>query len=157
MFEPNSVEIDSDYLAAGAEPPNRSSANQYLYVRVDQISAALIDSSRTQELAVFSSRDADVRYSVTTAKTRLAVAVGNVQLDQQSFGMNTQVPVILAPTPVKYPQPTVQFLAWKVSFLLAFPRMLQSKTDTDFTDIPSIVVPRRTTFDLSLIWTVMNM
>jgi hypothetical protein len=113
MFQPNSVETDRDYVIAGAEQPNRSRANQYLYVRVDQISAALIDSCRTRELASFSARDADVRYSVTTAKTRLAVTVGNIQLDQQSFGMNTQVPVLLAPTPVKYPQPTVQFLSWK--------------------------------------------
>lgn len=117
------MEADSDYVSAGAEQPNRSRANQYLYVRVAQTSAALIDSSRTRELALFSARDADVRYSVTTAKTRLAVAVGNIQLDQQSLGTNTQVPVLLAPTPVKYPQPTVQFLAWKDN--------IRSKLDMD--------------------------
>lgn len=117
------MEADSDYVSAGAEQPNRSRANQYLYVRVAQASAALIDSPRTRELALFSARDADVRYSVTTAKTRLAVAVGNIQLDQQSLGTNTQVPVLLAPTPVKYPQPTVQFLAWKDN--------IRSKLDMD--------------------------
>jgi hypothetical protein len=114
MFEPSSMETDGDYVAA---------TNQYLYVRVDQISAALIDSSRTRELVSFSARDADIRYSVTTAKTRLAVAVGHIQLDQQSFGMNTQVPVLLSPTPAKFPQPTLQFLAWKDN--------IRSKLDLD--------------------------
>ena len=126
------MEADSDYVSAGTEQPNRSRANQYLYMRVDQISAALIDSSRTRELALFSARDADVRYSVTTAKTRLAVAVGNIQLDQQSLGMNTQVPVLLAPTPVKYPQPTVQFLAWKDN--------IRSKLDMDSYEYVAIQV-----------------
>jgi hypothetical protein len=65
------------------------------------------------ELVSFTLREADVRFSVTTAKTRLAVAIGDIQVDQQNYGLNTKVPVILSPSPVKYPQPTVQFLAWK--------------------------------------------
>ena len=77
------------------------------------MSAALIDSSRVMELVSFSAREADIRYSVTSAKTRLAVAIGDVQLDQQNYGIHTKVPVIFSPTPVKCPQPTVQFLAWK--------------------------------------------
>jgi hypothetical protein len=109
MFRPN--EVDGD--VAGSRPDSRSSTDQYMYARFDRISAALIDSSRIMELLSFSSRDTDLRISVTTAKTRLAVAVGNVQVDQQSLGKNAKVPVILAPTPVKLPQPTVQFLAWK--------------------------------------------
>ena len=114
MFRPNSIEIESDYDAAPVPTTtNRPSTCQYMYVRLDRISAALIDSSRIMELVSFSARETDVRFSVTTAKTRLAVAIGDVQLDQQNYGMNTKVPVILSPTQVKYPQPTLQFLAWK--------------------------------------------
>jgi hypothetical protein len=128
------METDSDYVAA---------ADQYLYVRVDQISAALIDSSRTRELVSFSARDADVRYSVTSAKTRLAVAVGHIQLDQQSFGTNAQVPVLLSPTPVKFPQPTVQFLAWKDN--------IRSKLDMDSYEYVAIQVRQEQRFYRSLL------
>lgn len=123
MFRPNSVEIENDNVAAGTESFNRSKANQYLYLRINQISASLIDSNRTIDLALLSARDADVRYSVTTAKTRLAVAVGNIQLDHQSYDLSSQAPVILAPTPVQCPDPTVQFLAWKDN--------IRSKSDLD--------------------------
>ena len=109
VFQPNSVEIESDNIA----PAPRPSTSQYLYFRLDRISAALIDSSRTMELVSLTAREFDVRFSLTTAKTRLAVAIGDVQVDQQNYGLNTKVPVILSPSPVKYPQPTVQFLAWK--------------------------------------------
>ena len=122
MFQPNSDEIDSEY-SGGASSSVDSSTDQYMYARLDRLSAALIDSSRILELLSFSSRDADVRISVTTAKTRLAVAVGNVQIDQQSLGINTKAPVILSPTPVKVPQPTLQFLAWKDN--------IRSKSDMD--------------------------
>lgn len=108
------MEAESDYATSQLSAnTNRPSTCQYLYLRLDRISAALIDSSRIMELVSFTSREADVRFSVTSAKTRLAVAIGDVQIDQQNYGMNTKVPVILSPTPVKCPQPTVQFLAWK--------------------------------------------
>ena len=116
-------EIDSNDDDEGGSAQNRSSTDQYAYARLDRISVALIDSSRVLELLSFSSRDADLRMSVTTAKTRWAAAVGHVQIDQQSLGMNSKVPVILAPTPVKLPQPTVQFLAWKDN--------IRSKSDMD--------------------------
>ena len=106
MFRPDEYESDWDE----ADSTSRSSTDQYLYARLNRLSAAVIDSSRIMELLSFSSRDADLRISVTSPKTRFGVAVGNVQIDQQSSGTNA---VILAPTPVKHPQPTVQFLAWK--------------------------------------------
>ena len=61
------------------DPISRLSTDQYIYARLYQVSAALIDSSRVVELLSFSSRDADLRISVTKAKTRLGVAVGCVQ------------------------------------------------------------------------------
>jgi hypothetical protein len=112
MFQPHSDEIEGDH-SAETVLTTRPITSQYMYVRLDRISAALIDSSRAMELVSFLAREADIRYSVTTTKTRLAVAVGDMQLDQQNYGLNTKVPVMLSPTPVKYPQPTVQFLAWK--------------------------------------------
>lgn len=63
---------------------------------MDYVSAALIDSRRTLELLSFSSRDVDLRLSVTKSKTRLSVAVGNLQVDQQSLGMNAKMPVMLS-------------------------------------------------------------
>ena len=126
MFQPN-VESE-DYDAAHSS--NKSTTNQYVYAKFERISAALIDSSRIMELLSFSSRDADLRISVTSAKTRISIAVGNVQLDQQS--LNGKVPVVLAPTPVKLPQPTVQFLAWRDN--------IRSKSDMDSFDYVAVQV-----------------
>lgn len=91
----------------------RLNTDQYIFTRLDRISAAVIDSSRFNELLSFSSRDVDVRISVTKAKTRTSLTVGNVQIDQQSSNFRCKAPVIFAPSPCKYPHPTVQFLCWK--------------------------------------------
>lgn len=129
MFRSNVCSDDGD---DDAVLTSRSSTDQYMHAKLDRISAALIDSARILELVSFSSRDADVRVSITSAKTRLAIAVGNVQVDQQSLGLNGKVPVILAPTPVKLPQPTIQFLAWKDN--------IRSKIDMDSYDYVAIHV-----------------
>lgn len=91
----------------------RLNTDQYIVTRLDRISAAVIDSSRFNELLSFSSRDVDVRISVTKAKTRTSLTVGNIQIDQQSSNFRCKAPVIFAPSPCKYPHPTVQFLCWK--------------------------------------------
>ncbi len=91
----------------------RLNTEQYIFTRLDRISAAVIDSSRFNELLSFSSRDVDVRISVTKAKTRTSLTVGNIQIDQQSSNFRCKAPVIFAPSPSKYPHPTVQFLCWK--------------------------------------------
>merc|ERR1712194_399800 len=83
MFRPN--EVDGDHTGSGSA--NSTHTEQYAYARLDQISAALI--SRTKELLSFSSRGVDLRIS------------------------GTKVPVILAPTPVKLPLPTLPFMCWK--------------------------------------------
>lgn len=125
MFRPN-VDETSDDDGGGHDAFEDiaigPSTDQYMYGKLDRVSAALIDSSRITELLSFSSRDIDCRLSFTNAKTRLAIAVGNVQLDQSS-ALNKKVPVILSPTPVKHPQPLVQFLAWRDNY--------RSKSDLD--------------------------
>ena len=55
-----------------------------------------------------------------------------VQLDQQSFNLKTKAPVVLAPTPVKHPQPTIQFLCWKDN--------VRSKNDLDSYDYVALQV-----------------
>eukprot|EP00986_Skeletonema_menzelii_P013165 scaffold7491_cov142-Skeletonema_menzelii.AAC.16 len=109
LFQPNQTE--------------RTNTDQYIFTRLDRISAAVIDSSRFNELLSFSSRDVDIRISVTKAKTRTSLTVGNVQIDQQSSNFRYKAPVIFAPTPTKYPHPTVQFLCWKDN--------VRSKSDMD--------------------------
>lgn len=93
----------------------RSSTHQYLYANLDRLSAALIDSNRVNvgELLSFTSRNADLRISVTKAKTRISFAVGYLQVDQQRTTHDSKAPVVLAPTPAKHPQPLIQFLVWK--------------------------------------------
>ena len=108
MFRPNKPDGDLHDDSASS-----NQTKQYAYARLDRISAALIDSSRVKELVSFSARGNDLKLSVTKQKTRMAFTVGNIQIDQQSLGMNTKVPVILAPTPVKLPLPTIQCEAWK--------------------------------------------
>eukprot|EP00804_Cyclotella_cryptica_P020229 CCRYP_010930-RC/>CCRYP_010930-RC protein AED:0.04 eAED:0.04 QI:95/1/1/1/0.91/0.91/24/65/5640 len=113
MFKPH-----SDDIAGGNQHTNqrkRSSTHRYLYAKLHRLSAALIDSNRVNvgELLSFTSRDADLRLSVTKAKTRVSFAVGYVQVDQQRMAQDCKAPVVLAPIPVKHPQPFVQFLVWK--------------------------------------------
>ncbi len=101
----------------------RLNTDQYALTRLDRISAAVIDSSRFNELLSFSSRNVDVRISVTKAKTRTSLTVGNIQIDQQSSNFRCKAPVIFAPSPCKYPHPTVQFLCWRDN--------VRSKVDMD--------------------------
>jgi hypothetical protein len=113
MFKPH-----SDAADGGNQPMNkmkRSSTHQYLYAKLDRLSAALIDSNRVSvgELLSLTSRDADLRISVTKAKTRVSFAVGYLQVDQQRKTQDSKAPVVLAPTPAKHPQPLIQFLVWK--------------------------------------------
>lgn len=112
LFEPNHQRTNGDFVEV-ADAETLSTVSMYVCARIDRISAAVIDSSRFNELLSFSSRDVDVRISMTKAKTRTSFAVGNVQIDQQSSNFRSKAPVIFAPTPTKHPHPTVQFLCWK--------------------------------------------
>jgi hypothetical protein len=113
MFKPHVDDTDEEDQQTRHK--KRSSTEQYLYAKLDCLSAALIDSNciNIGELLSFACRDADLRISITQSKTRISVAIGNVQIDQQRMIRESKAPVILAPTPVKHPQPLVQFLVWK--------------------------------------------
>ena len=140
MFKPYSDDIDednqksSDYRSQNSSANKLSTNNQYLYAKLDCLSAALIDSNRTSigELISFTSRCADFRLSVTKAKTRVSFAVGHVQVDQQRMTQDSRAPVILAPSPCKHPQPVIQLLIWKDN--------IQSKPDLDSFEYVAIEV-----------------
>lgn len=134
MFKPHLDDTDEENQEIVTI--KRSSDDQYLYVKLDRISAALIDSNRigTGELLSFTSRDADLRMSLTKAKARLSFALGNVQIDQMRLSQDLKAPVILAPTPVKHPQPVVQFLVWKDN--------TRSKPDLDSFDYVALEVSK---------------
>eukprot|EP00587_Corethron_hystrix_P001486 CAMPEP_0113299012 /NCGR_PEP_ID=MMETSP0010_2-20120614/1217_1 /TAXON_ID=216773 ORGANISM="Corethron hystrix, Strain 308" /NCGR_SAMPLE_ID=MMETSP0010_2 /ASSEMBLY_ACC=CAM_ASM_000155 /LENGTH=1296 /DNA_ID=CAMNT_0000152161 /DNA_START=261 /DNA_END=4151 /DNA_ORIENTATION=+ /assembly_acc=CAM_ASM_000155 len=83
---------------------------RYLKAFVKEISASLVDSTRNQELFSLTVADIDVRYAMTDEKTRVGAVVNWIQIDHQLKG---QLPVILSPTPVSYPQPTLQIYAAK--------------------------------------------
>jgi hypothetical protein len=83
----------------------------YFTADITRISAALIDSQRAEELLALSVSSIEVRYFVTKAKTRLGCVVGWIQIDHQVDG--TKEPVVLAPTPVMHPSPTLQFLLYR--------------------------------------------
>ena len=55
--------------------------------------------------------DIDMKYAVTKTKTRIGLVIGWIQMDQQDD--NSREPVVFAPTPSEYLQPTLQFLALK--------------------------------------------
>lgn len=114
MFKPHLDDTDRENPQI-SPIGTRLSTDQYFYVKLDRLSAALIDSNRINigELLSFTSRDADLRVSKTKAKTRVSFSVGTVQLDQQRMSQDSKAPVILAPSLCKHPQPLVQFLAWK--------------------------------------------
>lgn len=129
LFQPNHQQTDDDDIE-DATDGERLSTDQYIFARLDRISAAVIDSSRFNELLSFSSRDVDVRISVTKAKTRTSLTVGNVQIDHQSSSFRCKAPVIFAPSPTKHPHPTVQFLCWKDN--------VRSKNDMESYDIVAL-------------------
>lgn len=83
----------------------------YFNADIARISTALIDSQRGIELIALSASDIDVRYFVSKAKTRIGFVVGWIQIDRQVDG--AKEPVVLAPTPVLHPEPTLQFLAYR--------------------------------------------
>lgn len=75
LFQRDEIDRDDPH----ADSTNSLNTNQYIYARMYRISAALIDSSRALELLSLTSRDADIKVSVTKAKTRVAAAIGHVQ------------------------------------------------------------------------------
>jgi hypothetical protein len=100
----------------------------YLNADVGWISAALIDSQRACELISLHVKDIDVRFLVTSAKTRIGLTVGWLQIDYQDN--DEREPVILSPTPTGVLSPVFQTLVVKDN--------LRSKTDTlsfDFIDV----------------------
>jgi hypothetical protein len=83
----------------------------YFNIDIGRASVALIDSQRAVELLNLSLMEIDVRHAVTRTKTRAGIVVGWIQLDHQDN--RSREPVVLAPTPAEYIQPTIQFLAIK--------------------------------------------
>ncbi len=81
----------------------------YFHSELDGISAAVIDSFRAKELVSLAFTNIDVRFLFTTPRNWLALAVGGIQIDHHNE--SALQPVILSPTPVKHPQPTIRFLA----------------------------------------------
>jgi C2 domain len=111
---------DQEEAASGARPPEMGNQCQQLkspltekYFNADfaRVSTSLIDSQRAIELFSLALSDIDVRYSMTKGKTRMGVVIGWIQVDHQD--PKARESVVLAPTPVEHPQPTLQFLAVK--------------------------------------------
>ena len=107
---------------------NATFVKSYFNANVGWISAALIDSQRACELLSFNIKDVDLRYLVTTAKTRMGLTVGWLQIDYQDN--DDREPVVLSPTPTGVLSPVIQTLVVKDN--------LRSEDDTlsfDFIDI----------------------
>jgi hypothetical protein len=83
----------------------------YFNADISTISVALIDSVRAKELLNLTMLEIDVKYAVTKTKTRVGLVIGWIQMDQQQD--DSREPVVFAPTPSEYQQPTLQFLALK--------------------------------------------
>jgi C2 domain len=83
--------------------------NHYIVADIGRISAALIDSQRSFELVSAAASDIEFRFWATKAKTRVGVAIGWLQIDQQHD--DAREPVILAPTPSDFIGPVIQVLA----------------------------------------------
>ncbi len=99
-------------------PINRDANNtgqyfteSYFNANVHGISAAIIDSFRARELLSLAFTNIDVRVMVTKPITRLGFSMGGIQIDHHDE--DALEPVILSPTPVMHPQPTIQFSAVK--------------------------------------------
>ncbi len=87
----------------------RNYTESYFDVGLNGVSAAIIDSFKARELLSLAFTNIDVRALVTKPKTWLGFALGNIQIDHHNE--NALEPVVLGPTPVMHPQPTIQFQA----------------------------------------------
>ena len=105
------VNAESHVRRGEARSTSELSVQTYFYADIGRISMALIDSQRAFELLSFSVSDIDMRYWTTKAKTRYALSIGWLQVDQQDD--NAREPVVLAPTPMDNVGPVVQALAVK--------------------------------------------
>jgi hypothetical protein len=106
--------VYSQLLSSGLNKSGENSSsliNQYFNGDLGTFSASLISSQGAKELMTLNLADVDVRYSMTKSKTRLGLVVGWVQLDHHHE--RATEPVVLAPTTVEHPQPTLNFLAVK--------------------------------------------
>ncbi len=106
----DSTEDKDEIQSTNAEDSSLISET-YFQSSFDSISAALIDSFKAQELLSISTTDIDVRYSMNKAITQVCVTMGYLQVDHH--GERALEPVVLSPTPVSNPQPTIQILAIK--------------------------------------------
>ena len=112
-----SFEIDERFIPSSLniwnnlKNPDAPLTDTYFNADLSRLSVALVDSQRAQELAHVAASDVDVRYSVTKAKTRAGLVLGWLQIEHHTEG--AKEPIVLAPTPVLHPQPTLQFLAVK--------------------------------------------
>ena len=107
---------DQEETASGARPPEMEDqksplTEKYFNADFSRVSMSLIDSQRAIELFSLALNDIDVRYSMTKGKTRMGVVMGWIQVDHQD--PKARESVVLVPTPVEHPQPTLQFLAVK--------------------------------------------
>lgn len=99
----------SNGAANGTTPSIAPAVIHYVVADISRISAALIDSQRSIELISISASDIEFRFWATKAKTRVGVAIGWLQVDQQHD--DAREPVILAPTPSDFIGPVIQVLA----------------------------------------------
>lgn len=109
---PSSDDANSEVFSGSLSYSSASPVTEvYFNADVGRVSAALIDSQRAMELVSVTVTDVDVRYSITKSKTRTGLFINWLQIDYQ--GNTARESVVLAPTPVEYAQPTLQFLAVK--------------------------------------------
>ena len=105
MLDNNKDDIGSE--AESSTPLTR----MYCIANIARISSSLIDSQLRGELLAFCASDIGIKYFDSKAMTRLGFVVGWIQVDNQIVW--TKEPVVLAPTPVVHPNPTLQFLVYK--------------------------------------------
>lgn len=94
--------LDSDKLS-------HNHSKSYHNISLNGISAAVIDSFRARELLSIAFTDIDVRVLATKFKSWLGFVMGSIQIDHHDE--KALEPIVLSPTPVMHPQPTIQFLA----------------------------------------------
>ena len=85
-------------------PPERTS--MYALLSLHSISIAVIDSDRARNLLQLSVSDVDLRHAQGRKQNRTSATVNWIQLDNMLKSAET--PVLLSPSPMKHPQPTLQ-------------------------------------------------
>jgi C2 domain/SHR-binding domain of vacuolar-sorting associated protein 13 len=105
---PSNTEQRQGHLQENRQLPLMRNFKFYFNTLLSRVSVSLINSQIGEELISLSFCEIEARCLISMMSTRVTIVIGWIQMDNQLE--NARERVVLAPTPVGQPEPTLQFL-----------------------------------------------